>query len=366
MTIRLDCPDCGKTLPLSDDMAGRSVRCPGCAQVVRVPRATREGGITSQAGPPRLAMEEPPPVQRPRPKTGGPAALILGIIAIALGVLALATSWIPFVCIASGVMAAVGVILAGVGVLVGLIYKGRGTVLCCAGGALNLLALIAAIGMTIVTVFSSPFLAICPDEPQPEATVPDWGQVYDPDGDCTCALEQGGLSIRIPGTAHDLSAEIGEVNAPRVLQEVEGDFTARVKVCGVLRPTAPPAVLGRTPFQSGGLLLYHDRNNYIRLERSALRRGAQIQWYASIEQRSNGNVILPAATTPIPEGDVSLRLERQGNQVFGYVTADGQPEVALQPVMVGYPAKVLVGVAAVNAAQQPLALRFEQFTVQKK
>src|SRR6185369_8187758 len=63
-----------------------------------------------------------------------------------------------------------------------------------------------------------------------------WGDVVDPDGDCTIRFRQGKLSITVPGTPHDLSPLYEKKNAPRVLREVTGDFSVRVKVSGDFEP----------------------------------------------------------------------------------------------------------------------------------
>jgi regulation of enolase protein 1 (concanavalin A-like superfamily) len=60
-----------------------------------------------------------------------------------------------------------------------------------------------------------------------------------------------------------------------------------------------------------------------------------------------------------------LRLERQGNQLIGSVSTDGQQWRVFQPIQVTYPAKVRVGIEAVNAAQQPHQIRFENFQLDK-
>ena len=66
-----------------------------------------------------------------------------------------------------------------------------------------------------------------------------WGDVVDPDGDCKIKFENGGLALEVPGTLHDLTTEMDKVNAPRIVQEIHGDFVARVKVGGEFQPTAP-------------------------------------------------------------------------------------------------------------------------------
>src|SRR5690348_634445 len=63
-------------------------------------------------------------------------------------------------------------------------------------------------------------------------TMKGWGTVVDPDGDCPITEENGKLTIKVPGTYHDLTHSEGrdQLNSPRVLQEAKGDFVAQVKV----------------------------------------------------------------------------------------------------------------------------------------
>src|SRR5438309_1058286 len=62
-----------------------------------------------------------------------------------------------------------------------------------------------------------------------------WGKVTDPDGDCTFKEDKGKLTITVPAGFHGLHPKRA-MNAPRVLREVEGDFTATVKVTCALKP----------------------------------------------------------------------------------------------------------------------------------
>ena len=60
-------------------------------------------------------------------------------------------------------------------------------------------------------------------------TLPGWGRTVNPDGDCNFYVGRNAVVINVPGSRnpHDLAAEINRTNAPRVLQEVEDDFTIR-------------------------------------------------------------------------------------------------------------------------------------------
>jgi hypothetical protein len=96
-----------------------------------------------------------------------------------------------------------------------------------------------------------------------------WGTLTDPEGDCTVKAEKGKLSITVPGGTHDLNAALGGMTAPRVLREVEGDFTAQVKVTSEFDSGKMAANANTRPFVSAGLILWQNEKNYVRLERNA-------------------------------------------------------------------------------------------------
>jgi regulation of enolase protein 1 (concanavalin A-like superfamily) len=312
-----------------------------------------------------MREEEDRPVRRrvrPAPG-GGSVAIVLGVASLVMGLASLALCWVPLLRWGALAAAGVGLTVGIVGTVIGLAQKGASPVLPLLGGLSSLLALLVTAVLLVVSAFPVPGPGpghLPPAAPAAAAALPGWGDVFDPDGDCTVERQGQALSVNVPATPHDLSAELGQVNSPRVLQAVEGDFSAQVKVCGALRPTTPPSVLGRVPFQSAGLLLWSDGGNYVRLERAGLNRNGAINSYVGFELRADSQMA-GAQSSPLPEQDAWLRVERRGNQVFGSVSSDGRRWTALQPINVTFPAKVQVGVAVVNAAQQPLSVRFEEF-----
>ncbi|HVG48999.1 MAG TPA: hypothetical protein VM899_12805, partial [Rubellimicrobium sp.] len=52
--------------------------------------------------------------------------------------------------------------------------------------------------------------------------------------------DEKGLKITVPGTLHINSPELKSKNAPMAVADVEGDFSAQVKIPGDLRPGAAP------------------------------------------------------------------------------------------------------------------------------
>src|SRR4029079_9602863 len=97
-------------------------------------------------------------------------------------------------------------------------------------------------------------------------------EVVNRDGDCTVALDKGVLTVTVPKTHHDLTyqEDVTKLNAPRVLQEVEGDFTLTVTVKAYPPPKGLESSSGKHVFVGIGILVWQDEKNYVRLERSSV------------------------------------------------------------------------------------------------
>jgi hypothetical protein len=106
---------------------------------------------------------------------------------------------------------------------------------------------------------------------QPVQNIKGWGEAFDPEKDTKFSEVKGKLAITIPAGAHrDMWAGNGKITSPRVLQEVEGNFVAQVKVLGVIRPEKDsliPKTASTSPFQAASLLIWKDDKTFIRLER---------------------------------------------------------------------------------------------------
>jgi regulation of enolase protein 1 (concanavalin A-like superfamily) len=107
--------------------------------------------------------------------------------------------------------------------------------------------------------------AAAPVKEKKTQTIKGWGKVIDPDRDCKVTEDKGKVTITVPTTRHDLSVfeDMPQHNAPRVLQEVKGDFRAQVKVPVFPLAQANTASGGKISYVSAGLLLWLDDNNYI-------------------------------------------------------------------------------------------------------
>jgi hypothetical protein len=202
------------------------------------------------------------------------------------------------------------------------------------------------------------------------AEAPEWEsrdlKVVDPDGDCRCVVRKGEAEISVPGTAHDLSAETGHVNAPRALCEMEGDFSVRVKTDCHLSPQTRTGA-GRKPYQGASLVVMEDDANYVRLDRAAfLETNNSIYRYANFELRSNFELDgdTPTDTSAWNSFAIGeaytrfLRLDRVGDRVAAYVS---EKWLYLGRKIAKFQAKLKAGVAVINTAKEPLTVRFSEF-----
>jgi len=189
-----------------------------------------------------------------------------------------------------------------------------------------------------------------------------WGQAADPDGDCRFEQKDGKLTIRVPGTLHNLVADSGQVNAPTVLSPVKGEFIAMVKAAGGVRPGPECSVPDGLPYNGTGLLLWVDRDNYFRLERAGLMRDGAFITYVNFEHFKEGRRTFSqgAGLQDLP---THLRLERRGENIYASAGHDGVHWTPFPPLEVRLPDEVKIGVAAVNSSTKPFTAELEGLTV---
>jgi regulation of enolase protein 1 (concanavalin A-like superfamily) len=198
--------------------------------------------------------------------------------------------------------------------------------------------------------------AVVPDPPS-SRSLDGWGDAFDPKCDCVFELEGQTLTISVPGSLHDLSAEAGDLSAPRVLRSARGDFMASVTVAGMVRPGGQMAGKRFYPYHGAGLLVWQDSNHYVRLERAAVLRGSQALSYVNFEQRRGGRMA-SSKGTPIPDEPVILRLERVGARLFASFSPDEKRWTPLPEMALDFVPDLKVGIAAVNTATDPFKAEF--------
>jgi regulation of enolase protein 1 (concanavalin A-like superfamily) len=200
-----------------------------------------------------------------------------------------------------------------------------------------------------------------------------WGNVENRRKDCEFQQDGGKLTINVPGTPHNLNKVISDLNAPKVLQEIEGDFTIQVKVSGDFDPSPISTVAPRGKAYNGaGLLLWVSEDLFLRLERNIWINGPNS---ADCHPPLFEVVIrgVPAGTSPAPvpakffsTPATWFRLERTGNSVSGSLSHNGTDWSACGTTTMNLPKKISIGVAAVNTSKKPFSATFEDLKVTAK
>jgi regulation of enolase protein 1 (concanavalin A-like superfamily) len=197
------------------------------------------------------------------------------------------------------------------------------------------------------------------DQPLPEQPLL-WKKV-DPDRDCRFQIAGDKLTIAVPGTDHDLGAERGRMNAPRLLLEVEGDFLAQVRVGGDFQPSTDATAPGKVPVVGAGLVLLVDDKTYVRLERFGVYLQTRYDDFASWELRRDGRRTFTRTSPRLVESTTYLRMQLRGNRMLGSVSEDGQRWMELPAIDISLPRKVKVGVDALSTSSLPFAPIFDRF-----
>jgi serine/threonine protein kinase/WD40 repeat protein/regulation of enolase protein 1 (concanavalin A-like superfamily) len=209
-------------------------------------------------------------------------------------------------------------------------------------------------------------------------TIADWGRSVDPLGDCEVIADPDTLRIKIPGGEHNMSPYAKGTNAPRVVREVEGDFTVEVKVtCPIDPKTILPGA--STTYQAAGLLVAADGWHFLRVERNGFFRDwdqepsfgktgrTSLSSNApTIEYWTNRKIVAQhvdwSGTQPQLPGDSTwLRVERRGNALRTSISHDGQKWEEKQTIETKLPSRVQVGVLAVNSSGDEFQAEFSHF-----
>jgi hypothetical protein len=209
-----------------------------------------------------------------------------------------------------------------------------------------------------------------------------FGPLVDPEKDCKLIKDEETMKLKIdvpggkvrtlaPYVKHRLNKNKPLHNAPMTMIDVEGDFAALVEVTGVWSPgaTLPKDRQGNTipfTFNGAGLLLYQDKDNFVRLERTA---GVSIDDLHPIhkvlfEVVKDGKQVENQQYPPVPEGTVYLVLARRKGRVqCGYSQNLTSPPRLISQVELDLPDKVKIGLSAGNISAKKFSATFENFVL---
>jgi regulation of enolase protein 1 (concanavalin A-like superfamily) len=192
--------------------------------------------------------------------------------------------------------------------------------------------------------------------------LPPWGEAIDPKKDSEVKGDKTRVEMKLLGRRKGPASSL---DTPRVMREVEGDFVISVKVVGDFRPGGRSTNPGTVPFDGAGILVWSDRDNYIRLERAAINRRGKIYTYVNFEV-FEGGTRAGNHNERMQGGDCWVRMERKGSRIHGSISFDGKTWKDLKPMQTVWPAKLKVGVAATSSSSLPFKVVFEEYQFKGK
>jgi len=198
---------------------------------------------------------------------------------------------------------------------------------------------------------------------------PGWGEFVDPAKDCKATAKDGKLSITVPGTPHNLNPLPGWDNllAPRVLQDVEGDFKIQVKMlpCEMPKPRTSNNKEKPDSYVASGIVLWQDGNHFSRVFRAA--NGDREEFFIHIENFSGGK-ITSKGSLKLEDKAIHFRVECKKGKLSYYRSVDGKNYLVMRPngpdlVLAD---KIKAGVAVVNSTTKQITHHFEELQVSGK
>ena len=198
-----------------------------------------------------------------------------------------------------------------------------------------------------------------------------WGTLIDPAGGATAVRKNEALELTVPGQYRDMWPG-SCVNAPRILRPVKGDFSVQVKVTSAVNVTgkslAPDVpAKARWVVQAASLIIWHDENNFVRLERNSGRNSGLSEptkhvWYYNAFD--GGTRVVHRRGDVRADGTSQLWIARKQGTFYAYYRQEGDANwTALEVHRLGLPDEVQVGVSLVNTTNEPFTVRFEDLRV---
>jgi regulation of enolase protein 1 (concanavalin A-like superfamily) len=190
-----------------------------------------------------------------------------------------------------------------------------------------------------------------------------WGEWIDPVGDCTIQADKAKVVITAASGVHALNTGYGNMDAPRLLRPVKGNFKATVKL------TADFSARDPHEFLSAGMLLMVDNWNYLRFERNIWQGGDGLAYSIGplFEYVQDGKELTKTngKTVPFFQGNSTyLQLTRRDDRIEWGLSHDGQNWIrSTRPLNVTLARQAQLGFAVVTTSQKPFTVEFSEFTL---
>ncbi len=198
------------------------------------------------------------------------------------------------------------------------------------------------------------------------AEITGWGTVIDPDGDCDVKESDGSVIVKLPAGKHDLwygSKETINFNSPRVLQQIDGNFVATVRVTAYW----DRGIADGGGYNGAGLVVWESEEQYLRLERNRFDFGRGTYTYTSpLYDQNSRRVFYSSTRDEFFKGNTTwLRIIRNGSNFATNISHDGKKWITTGVVNTEFPNAVRVGIHAINLTESSFAVRFDKFSIER-
>ena len=204
---------------------------------------------------------------------------------------------------------------------------------------------------------------------EPADVIKGWGKKEDPAGGTTIELQDTTLVMTTPAAYVD-NYPPGKVNAPRVMQEVSGDFVVEVRVTH-LDPSQTDSVLKSlgsfpTAYHAGALIVRTNEKNFIRFEKGSKNTKGKRATTCELQVWENDKRMF-YVPEDIEDVVVHLRLERQGDLLLSSFSKDDGKNWKELPKYTLDTLKdtVSVGVSLTSNTDPGCTVKFQDFKVAK-
>jgi hypothetical protein len=163
-----------------------------------------------------------------------------------------------------------------------------------------------------------------------------------------------GLEIRAAN-----GRDLYELNfsAPRLVREISGDFAIEVSVS----PASDNELAARSTEkpQMGGLLVWKDRDNFLRFEKGVHgQHEMRLHGYVGGKHQVAGRGLMResrgGASVPALDEEVHLRLDRSGDQFSAYCSLDGENWLTCGKMISPLDDPIQIGIHAIGAIDRTI------------